>query len=412
MIKEKFQQITDQISLSIAQSQVQSVRKKAIKRTAVRLYDDNKIGIHGGFGDVDEKDLVLQAKSNLNLNIPYPCEPTKNTREEKNLDCSFSDNESFISEVESALEELRAKHPKFLFSNKASLTKSSTILTNDADTHLSHIETTFDIGLLVKEKASANIMDAFVSTNGRKYDRREFMRVSDEILSAYHNKMDIKPGNLPVIFFWNDYTYLKKLLEAMNGTLYGGGSSLFKGKMGEKLFNEKVSVAQTKNPEEVTDRPFFDFEGTVNKDYKYDLIKNGVFVTPFTDKKTAEKYNLPLTGSASGEFDSVPDLGFVYLSLARSGETAKELLNGQKGIFVFMASGGDFTPDGHFATPVQLSYLFDGENLVGRLPELNISSHLYDMLGKDFIGVSKDSFIKNEPAYLTIMNMKVEKLYK
>ena len=51
-----------------------------------------------------------------------------------------------------------------------------------------------------------------------------------------------------------------------------------------------------------------------------------------------------------------------------------------------MASGGDTTPDGHFATPVQMSYLLENGKFVGRLPELNISGNFYDLLGKDYIG--------------------------
>ena len=51
-----------------------------------------------------------------------------------------------------------------------------------------------------------------------------------------------------------------------------------------------------------------------------------------------------------------------------------------------MASGGDTTPDGHFATPVQLAYLMEDGKLVGRLPDLTVSGSFYDMLGKDFLG--------------------------
>ena len=51
-----------------------------------------------------------------------------------------------------------------------------------------------------------------------------------------------------------------------------------------------------------------------------------------------------------------------------------------------MASGGDTTPDGHFATPVQMAYLMEDGRLVGRLPELNISGSFFDLLGSDYIG--------------------------
>jgi len=80
------------------------------------------------------------------------------------------------------------------------------------------------------------------------------------------------------------------------------------------------------------------------------------------------------------------------------------------GILVWIASGGDFTSEGAFATPVQLAYLFDGNNRVGRLPELSVSSHLYDMFGKDFCGVSTDSLTSLAKANLAVMNMNVTKM--
>jgi len=87
----------------------------------------------------------------------------------------------------------------------------------------------------------------------------------------------------------------------------------------------------------------------------------------------------------------------------------KELLDGRNGILVWIASGGDFTPEGRFATPVQLAYLFDGENLLGRLPELSVASNLYDMFGKDFIGVSSDSLTSLSRMDLIAMEMAVSK---
>ena len=160
--------------------------------------------------------------------------------------------------------------------------------------------------------------------------------------------------------------------------------------------------------------PFFDAEGTVNDDHRCTLIRGGVLVAVRTDKKNAAKYGLPLTGSARGEYDSVPTLGsppsdLPSLQIASTGKTMKELLDGRKGFLVWIASGGDFAPDGHFETPVQLAYLFDGEKLLGRLPELSISSHLYDMLGQDFIGVSSDSLTSLSKLDVIAMNMKVRR---
>jgi PmbA protein len=36
-------------------------------------------------------------------------------------------------------------------------------------------------------------------------------------------------------------------------------------------------------------------------------------------------------------------------------------------------------------------FLFNGERFVGRLPELNLTSNVFDMFGDSFVGVSRDS---------------------
>ena len=196
----------------------------------------------------------------------------------------------------------------------------------------------------------------------------------------------------------------------MHGLLYGSGGSLFAGKMGEKLFADDFTVFQSRNPQDDIVAPFFDMEGTVNEGYRATLIENGVLEAVMTDKKYANKFGLSLTGSAGGDYDSVPSLSVRNTQIASTGKAVSELLDGRMGVLVWIASGGDFTSEGAFATPVQLAYLYDGEKLVGRLPELNVSSHLYDMFGKDFCGVSTDSLTHLCKMNLAVMNMEVTKL--
>ena len=39
--------------------------------------------------------------------------------------------------------------------------------------------------------------------------------------------------------------------------------------------------------------------------------------------------------------------------------------------------------------PVQIGLLTDGEKILGRVPPFTIVSNLFDMFGKDFIGIAK-----------------------
>jgi PmbA protein len=410
MIKEKLVIKTDQIALNVVNTEVESIRKKNIVKTGFRVYDKGKIGVSGSIGEYNEKEQFEIAEKNLELNIPYPYEVSSDLKKEVKIDCEIDDENKFIEIVEKALARLRKEQPDFIFSNKIILNKLNFELSNDAGLDLKYQSTNINFGLIIKHRKSANIMDAFTGFEGFKYNEDEFLKITNEICDAFKNNVEIQDGIYPVVFLAGDFSYLKKMFESLHGLIFGSGSSLLSGRIGEKIFNENLTIYQTKNKDDGYIGPFFDFEGVVNKDYRYTLIENGVLKSPFTDKKTASMFNLPLTGAASGDYDSVPTLGFTQLFLKDTGKTIKELINGQKAIFVFIAGGGDFTPDGHFASPVQLSYLYDGEKFIGRLPQLSISSNFFDMFGKDFIGVSKDSITTLAKENVIVMNMKVSKI--
>ena len=56
--------------------------------------------------------------------------------------------------------------------------------------------------------------------------------------------------------------------------------------------------------------------------------------------------------------------------------------------------------NGDFAMPVQCALLSDGEKILGKLPPFTMSSNLFDMFGKDFIGVGCDNPIYNDKQIL------------
>ena len=63
--------------------------------------------------------------------------------------------------------------------------------------------------------------------------------------------------------------------------------------MGDKLFNEKITIKQDRDPANYP-RPFFDMEGVVLEGDSYTLVKEGKLVGVYTDKRTASTYNCPI----------------------------------------------------------------------------------------------------------------------
>jgi len=408
MIREKYSIKQNETSLNIVQGKVEAVRSKNIQKTAVRLYDKGKISVSGGFGNVDEEMLTRQAEEDFGMNIAYSPEPEKEHIEKREASADIEDPQELLQESETLLAELRRQQPDFSFSNKISMNKIDHSLQNDSGLDLRDKQTILAFGLLIKEKKSANIMDAFSSYSGMKYDRQEFLRLTNMICDAYKISLELKSGEYPVVFLEADITYKTKMLHDLHGLFLASGGSYFSDKIGKKIFNENFTVYQTRNPKDGVYKPFFDLEGVSNPDERFSLVENGVIKNGYMSKLYAEQFKMPKTGSAGGEFDAVPNIGIPTLSIKPSGKTVKEILNGMPGLLVILALGGDFTPEGSFGTPVQLAYQFDGENFIGRVPEFKLSGHINKMFGEGFMGVSIDSITSLEPVRTIVMKMQVD----
>lgn len=414
MIKEKFVLNQKETSIGIMQSKIDDIRMKDITFTGIRIYDNGFIGVAGAIGEYDEDKLEAEAKEALKLKIPYEAKVYENNKHSVVNECNIGDINDFIKEVEEILTILNNRYKNFTFANKVNLIEIEALLKNDKGLDLYQKDKRINFSITVKDKNSINIMDTYIPYNTRKYDRDNFLSFVDSILSSYNNIVELpNKEKLPVVMFNPDLNGLlaMKFFEDLNGVTFVNEASIFSGKLGEKLFNDEFTLLLTSNPED-TDELFFDAEGSFLKDYRYALIENGVIKSPYTDKKTALNYNLPLTAASTGEYDEAPSLRPIFnkMKLKQGEKTVKELLGAELGVFVFIAEGGGFTPEGNFGTPVQQAYLFDGEKFIGRLPELKVSSDLYSMFGKDFRGVSKNTLNEDVNLSYTVIDMKVEKL--
>ena len=229
----------------------------------------------------------------------------------------------------------------------------------------------------------------------------------DLILDAYREKVPLpQNGRYPVIFL-SEEAPVDKLVTDLKADVLAKGGSLFSDKIGQRLFNEAFTFGQNLNPEETYLSPFFDAEGIVNNHFNFNLIEEGVVKAPYCDKKTAHKYGYTPSGSAGAPYDGVPQTSLLNFHIKKTNQSLKDLLGGQIGIFVMMAAGGDFTPQGEYATPVQLALLTDGERLLGRLPEFNLSSHVYDMFGQGFRGVTSRTFFPFSSDSMTVLEMNI-----
>jgi PmbA protein len=409
MIRDILKNQVQEVAINVQQSKIESIRKKDIAKTAIRIYDQGYIGIASGIGRVQEETLTKKAQEAIDLQISYPVPPEKEHIETIQPNKTLLSEEDFLNEMRELLEVLRQQNPQFTFSNKLIKQSSTHSLNNDIGLSLFQTIDHYRISLLINHQDSSNLFDAAMGYQSNEYDRTMLTDYIHEICDAYNTPIhDFQEGVYPILFDSSDQTYLGKLYHDLHGHIFASGSSLFSNRIGEPLFNPLFSFYATRSPKHFASQPFFDLEGVYKENFLVPLVQKGIIETPYTDKKTAHKYHYPTTACAGGSYDSVPTIGIPQAYIPSTGKTTGEILQGEKGIVISIASGGDFTPDGHFATPVQLAFLYDGKRLIGRLPQLSISSDLYTMFGNDFMGVSSNSLFPLDDSRQTIMKMNVK----
>ena len=389
MIIEKYRNISKEVSLCIEQSKVEAIRERNIKQFGVRVYDQGFIGIAGSNGDVDEEEIIANAKDALEYKIPYSSEPTKDRMEEVNaVETTINEND-FISNSRMIVDKLNEEHPDYIFSGKVNLINKDISMENDSNLNLMYLDQYVNTNIFFKHKNSLSLFDGAFNFKGRKFDSDEFFNYANGILKAGDTEVDLPEGKtFPVIFSTlSEYAYAYGFINTyfardLHAQTMETGSSLLSGKIGEKVFSDSFTLYQSLNPEDISE-PFFDMEGVVNKGKEFTFIENGKVISPFTDKETSNKYNLPLSGSAMGDFNGVPGLGSTDtggvpeikpygMRIKETEKTMKELLNGDMGIYVVFSLGGNYSSDGNYAGAVQYALLFDGEKFIGKLPQITV----------------------------------------
>ncbi len=383
MQKERYQIHEKEVSLNVEEGQITSIRKKDLFKTGCRVYDRQHLGLAGTLGQ-DTDETWARAEENLSLGILYPFTPATGTRQ-RELGQPLS-AQDFLAQAEQLLAGLRAEFPDFIFSNKLNFTEYSEELQNDAGLSYRNQDTCAALSLLVKSRESIQIFDTFLGSAERSFQAEPLLCAARELLTAHRNPISLPGRKLPVIL--QQELFDDPFSSALHGQALHRGASLFSGRIGEQIFSERFTL-QVDRTDEPLCRSFFDAEGSVLPQDRLALIDHGILLRGFADRRTAREFGVSPTASAAASYNAIPTTS-CSCSVAPGTQTLRELLGGEDAILVAEASGGDTTPDGHFATPVQIAYLYHDGQLVGRLPELNLSGDLQTIFGGGYIGCSAD----------------------
>lgn len=386
MKTEKIINKTSSRCLNITASKVDSLRINNDLENTVRVYDNGAIGVEGALGNVDFQQLEQSAKAKLAQGIPYPETHDKAINRSVDATKQILSDKEFIPAISALLNRLAAENPEFLFSNKILLNSMERTYENSDGTALEYKGNQFDCGLALKYKGSANIMDEFYGCESDYFNADEICRDVKKQCDAFLKQLPHIEDDEAVII--SGYEPLQHAISHFVADLYFNKASLFDGKLGQKLFNDQLNLVIDRSPERQINIPFFDTEGVVNEDCINYLVKSGVLTKLITCKKSAAQYNTDNLGCAGAEYNGVPQAGGGGLNVLSTAKNLSELIKG-KAIYLSNTGGGDMTPSGDISMPSIVSYLYEDGKLLGKLPEFTVTGNLFDIFGKDFVGVTE-----------------------
>ncbi len=409
MNKEYITHKSNTITLNVTDGKVDSFREIDESTKTVRVYENGKIGVAGALGEVSFESLESAAIKKLEDNIPYASTLNKGVKKQIINEKPVLERENLMRVAKRIAKKVATACPRFLVNGKIKLACNSGSYKNTAETELAFKNSDLSIFFQVKDKDSSNIADVYYGANVGRYGKS----VEDKIVSdckTLHDNFFTAPivldnGKYPMIF--ESFDIFGHIFKDFIAEYYVSGGSLFSGKAGEKAFNEKLSVSIDRNPKTNRTSSFYDGEGEIAKNYRAPIIEKGVLKSILTTKNTAATFGLPVSKTSSGSYDGVPSLGAPGLFVDSTAPDLKTLLGDKKAIWVSISSGGDITTEGVVGMPVMLAFLVENGEIKGRVGNFNASGSIFEMLGEDFIGVSKSNLMKACENEMIVCNMQL-----
>ena len=235
------------------------------------------------------------------------------------------------------------------------------------------------------------VYDSF-SAIGLNEDYLEMVeRLADKVTRASRSA-PLDSGRMPVIFSpAGAPVLLLPLLMALNGQAVQRGTSPLQDRLGETLFDPRLTLWDDPTLSGMPASASHDDEGVPTR--RKALVREGVVETFLWDLKTAALAGAESTGNGSRSLFSPPSPSTTNLILASGNTTLSEMLSGiQCGLWVESVLGlGQGNPiSGAFSNPVGLAYVIEKGEIVGRVKDVAIAGNIYEVL-QEIGGLSQES---------------------
>ncbi len=202
----------------------------------------------------------------------------------------------------------------------------------------------------------------------------------------------MRSGRMPVLFSPTGALVLGlPLLEGLNGKNVFTGISPLQGKVGDRLFDDKVTVVDDGTLDGKYGSAPYDDEGIPHR--RNVLVENGVLKGFLYDLKTAAQSGVESTGNGSRRLFQPPTPEPTNLLLDAGNTPLAEMIAGiEYGLLVedVLGLGQGNIISGAFSNPLSLAFKIEKGEIVGRVKNVSIAGNVYDLL-REVTAVSRET---------------------
>ncbi|MEZ6188294.1 MAG: metallopeptidase TldD-related protein [Planctomycetota bacterium] len=300
--------------------------------------------------------------------------------------------------------ELSRLHPDVVFEGKVRRSAGSHALTNSAGCSFEERYTGFSISVEANRTRDEDVLLDFVYTGAPSagaVDPQALVARLSQRLRWAERTVDFRPGEVPVVFSPEGSLLLwRPLLQALNGTTVMLGTSPLRERLGDTILDPRVTLVDDGRLPGALGSAAFDDEGVPRQ--RTPLVESGVLESFVHDLDSATRTGQRPTGNAQrGGALSQPSPGFTNVVVAGGDRPQAELIREiDYGLLVHSVIGmgqGNTLP-GNFSNPIDIAFLIEGGEVVGRVKDVSIAGNVYELLGpKHLLAFSREV----EPVYGT-----------
>lgn len=224
----------------------------------------------------------------------------------------------------------------------------------------------------------------YLSLNSTNLNIDKAVNLLLEKLELSKNNANIENGEYPIIFSPKAMrNFMQILLNGFNGKLIEKGVSPIIDRIGKKCGSELLTVIDNPLSEEMLSSQPFDDEGLELQ--KIALIDKGVIKQGIFDLKTASKLSVQSSGAARRSYSSMPSPSFSNLIVMPGNSSEEQMIKSiKKGIYAdqFLGAGQSNIMAGEFSANLDLAFVIENGEKIGRVKDKMISANVFDMISK------------------------------